>query len=177
MSGGYCRTKVKWKLKIVEMSSARTAAVVAVVNWNTVVGVTAIVEERTVLLVLVMLSLKELLRHLCGVGKWGLKLRRTFRIRNVKELIIQVPKVIRLCSEVKSEKGKQYKLRVRKWKVIKESESHFLKTSGGEVFQKMRNRWAKCYGERAGRTRLKRGLAVWVYEGSLLGKFVCSFYF
>ena len=131
MSGGYCRTKVKRKLKIVEMSSARTAAVVAVVNWNTVVGVTAIVEERTVLLVLVMLSLKELLRHLCGVGKWGLKLRRTFRIRDVKELIIQVPKMIRLCSEVKSEKGKQYKLRMRKWKVIKESESHFLKPVEG----------------------------------------------
>lgn len=42
-----------------------------------------------------------------------MKLRRTFRIRNVKELIIQVPKVIKLCREVKSEKGKQYKLRVR----------------------------------------------------------------
>lgn len=42
-----------------------------------------------------------------------MKLGRTFRIRNVKELIIQVPKVVKLCREVKSEKGKQYKLSVR----------------------------------------------------------------
>lgn len=54
------------------MSSARTVAIVAVINclyYSTIVGVTAIVEEKTVLLVLVMLSLKELLRHLCGIGK------------------------------------------------------------------------------------------------------------
>lgn len=51
------------------MSSARTAAIVAVVNWNTTVGATAMVEARTALLVLVMLSLKELLRHLRDVGK------------------------------------------------------------------------------------------------------------
>lgn len=61
--------------------------------------------------------------------------------------------------------------------MTEESEGSVLKTSGGEVFQKMRDRQAKCHGERAGRTKLKRALAVWVYEGSFLGQFVCSFYF
>lgn len=69
MSGGYCRTKVKKEIENSLMSSARTAAMVAVVNGNTIGGATAMEEERTVLLVLVMLTFKELLRHLCGVGK------------------------------------------------------------------------------------------------------------
>lgn len=54
------------------MSSARTAVIVAVISclyYSTIVGVTAIVEEKTVLLVLVMLNIKELLGHLCGIGK------------------------------------------------------------------------------------------------------------
>lgn len=52
-----------------------------------------------VLLLLVVLSLKVLLRHLHDTGKVGLKLRKTFGIREVEELLISVPKVRKIVED------------------------------------------------------------------------------
>ena len=49
-------------------------------------------EQERVFLVLVMLILNLRRRHLYDIGK----LRKIFRIRDIEELIIQVPKVIKI---------------------------------------------------------------------------------
>lgn len=59
---------------------------------------TTIIAGKTVLLVLVVLSLKVLLRHSHDAGKVDLKLRKTFRIRDVEEILISVPKVMKILS-------------------------------------------------------------------------------
>lgn len=101
MSGAYCKTQVKRKLKVAVTSSARTTEITTVINcFSTALEQQLLQRGKTVLWVLVMLSLKVLLRHLHDTGKSG-EAQKNFRIRDVEDLLISVSKMMRIPSEVK----------------------------------------------------------------------------
>lgn len=90
--------------------------------------------------------------------------------------------MIKICREVKTEKRKQYNLRVRNWR----GDGRIRKVSWRPVEGRFSRRWgissAKCYRERSGRTNIEESfgnldMVSHPDQSSFVRKFVCSFFF
>lgn len=176
-SGGYCKTEVSRKLNIVMMFPARTTGMMIVIYWSTAVEPQLLCWENGTFS-FGNIEFKGTTQTFAWCCEPGLKLRKTFRIRNVEELIISGTKVVKTPREVTVEKGTLYKLKMRTGEAGGESEKQgVLKTSGEEVFQMMRDLqcWVLqrevCSGSK-GREFWRLGVISRLYESNFIGRFI-----